>query len=188
MNNRNDHVAEITLVNFEETGQPADVKQIDFSEPQFSEQLLQLLEDRLKHLSGDLDLPLEGHLPGPKEEIAFRVSSDLQNSFAFYYLDSQIIGLTLTLTGGDPEPEAEMIDSIRVLLLDQDDHEELDNEQVQSILASKDFAFQKFDQRPIHFFVPLAADTEGTISELTRGSLHLAKALCQTAGSSNSLD
>jgi len=168
-NAENDRIEEITLVKFEETGRATDVEQVGLSEPL-------------------LDLPLEGHLPGPTGEIAFRISSDLQNSFAFYYLDSQIIGLTLTLTGSDPDSEAEMIDSIRVLLLDQEDREELEDEQTQSILASQDFAFQKFDQRPIHFFVPLAADAEGTISELTRGSLHLAKALCQTAGSSNSLD
>lgn len=188
MNTQNDRVEEITLIKFEETGGATDVEQVDFSAPLFSEPLLQRLNDRLKHLSGDLDLPLEGHLPGPTDEIAFRVSSDLQNSFAFYYLDSQIIGLTLTLTGSDPDSEAEMIDSIRLLLLDQEDREELEDEQAQSILASHDFAFQTFDQRPIHFFVPLATDLEGTISELTRGSLHLAKALCQTAGSSSSLD
>ena len=184
MNTTNNPGEEITLVQFEETGQPASVTAIDLSGPQFSQQLQQLLEDRLKHLSGDLDLPLEGHLPGPTQEITFRISSDFQNSFAFYYLNSQIIGLTLTLTGGDGDPseEAEMIDSIRALLLDQEDHEELDDEQVQGILAGEGFEFQKFDQRPIHFLVPLGIDEEETLNELTRGGLHLAKVLCQTKG------
>jgi len=179
MNIENDPAAEITLVTFEETGQTVEVKQINLSGPQFSQQLLQAIRDRLKHLSGDLDLPLEGHLPGPTEEIVFRVSSDFQNSFAFYYLNSEIIGLTLTLTGSEPEPEAEMIDSIRVLLLDQEDHEDMDNEQIQGILEDDAFAFQKFDQRPIHFLVPLGSGTTEPLNGLIRGSLHLANALCQ---------
>ena len=179
MNTENDPAAAISLVTFEETGQTTEVKQINLSEPLFSQQLLQTIRDRLKHLSGDLDLPLEGHLPGPTEEIVFRVSSDFQNNFAFYYLNSEIIGLTLTLTGSDPEPEAEMIDSIRVLLLDQEDHEDMDNEQIQGILENDAFAFHEFDQRPIHFLVPLGSGTDETLDALVRGSLHLANVLCQ---------
>ena len=179
MKTENDEFTEITLVTFEGTGRATDVKQIPFLESQFSQALLESLQDRLKHLSGDLDLPLEGYLPGPKGEVAFRISSDFQSSFAFYYLESEIIGLTLTLTGGDPIPEAEMIDSIRLLLLDQDDREDLEDDQIESILASEEFEFHSFEQRPIHFFVELASIEKEPRNELIRGSLHLAKVLCQ---------
>lgn len=180
MNTNENGLTEITLVLFEETGQSTEVKQIDVTDPNFSRPLLEQLGSRLKHLSGDLDLPLEAYLPVQQEEIAFRISSDHQNSFAFYYLGSEIIGLSLTLTGGDPVPEAEMIDSIRLLLIDQEDREELDDEEIESILAAEDFEFQKFEQRPIHFFVPLTSEIEETLEELIQGSLHLAVVLCQT--------
>jgi len=179
MNADNVESNEITLVLFKETGQTPEVKQIDVTDASFSHPLLEQLSSRLKHLSGDLDLPLEAYLPVRHEEVAFRISSDHQNSFAFYYLGSEIIGLSLTLTGGDPEPETEMIDSIRLLLLDQEDREELDDEQAESILANGEFEFQKFVQRPIHFFVPLASEMEETFKELIQGSLHLAVVLCQ---------
>lgn len=179
MKTEDDRFTEITLVTFEGTGRATEAKQIPLVESQFSEPLLQSLEDRLKHLSGDLDLPLECHLPGPKGEVAFRISSDFQNSFAFYYWDSEIIGLTLTLTGGEPIPEAEMIDSIRLLLLDQEDREDPDDDQIEDILAREEFEFQKFEQRPIHFFVSFASDAEETLDDLIHSTLHLAKVLCR---------
>lgn len=182
MKTEKDRSTELTLVTFERTGQATETKQIPFSGSQFSQPLLHSLENRLKHLSGDLDLPLEGHLPGPRGEIAFRISSDFQNSFAFYYLEDEIIGLTLTLTGGEPTPEAEMIDSIRLLLLDHDDREDPDDDQIESILASDDFEFQIFEQRPVHFFVRLASDAQETLDDLTQASVHLAKVLCQKNG------
>ncbi len=182
MKTEEDRFTEITLVTFEGTGQATETKQIPLTGSQFSQALLDSLETRLKHLSGDLDLPLEGHLPGPRGEIAFRISSDFQNSFAFYYLEDEIIGLTLTLTGGESMPESEMIDSIRLLLLDHEDREDPDDDQIEGILASDDFDFQTFEQRPIHFFVRLAADAQETLDDLTHASLHLAKVLCQKKG------
>ncbi len=174
----------ITLAVFQETGQLLYSKPVETDDKQLSHQLVEQLSDRLKHLSGDLELPLEGRLPWAESEVAFRISSDLQSSFTFYYLGTEVIGISLTLLGAEPDPEAEMIDSIRLLLLDHEDREELDDEQIELILAIDQFEFHSFTQRPIHFFVPLKPQSaeshwQETQDALIHASLHLAMALYQ---------
>lgn len=186
MNAETNNQPGITLAIFQESGQLLQTKWVDSDDEQLSQPLIDQLSDHLKHLSGDLDLPLEGHLPASESEIAFRVSSDLQNSFTFYYLGNEVVGLSLTLAGGEPEPEAEMIDSIRLLLLDQEDREELEDEQIEQILSINQFEFHSFTERPIHLFIPLepqpaASQQEEIHDTLIHGSLHLAMALCQSA-------
>lgn len=177
----NEH-PEITLAICEETGRSISTSVFNGTDSRISESLLQQLQDHFKHLSGDLDLPLEGHLPSGKDTIAFRISSDMQNSFTFYYLENEVIGLSLTLLGGDPEPEADMIDSIRLLLLDQEGQEDLDDEQIDQILTANQFEFHSFDQRPIHFFLPVDVqsteiDWNSVHKSTLIGSLHVAIAL-----------
>jgi hypothetical protein len=181
MNDNNDETIGFTLAIFNEDGKSSEATWIDRSDERFCAELVQSLNSHLGRLSGDLDLPLEGHLPMKSGKTVFRVSSDGANSFTFYYLKNDIIGLSLTLTGNDREAEAEIIDSIRLLLLETEDLEDQESDQIEKTLSVDEFDFQSFDQRPIHFFVPLVGSDLEVPNDLVAGSMHVALVLCQKA-------
>jgi hypothetical protein len=176
----------LTVVEYSDSGEPTSTAQVNIAIGDHEADEAVRFDERLQHLSGDLDLPLEGQLAGSTNPIAFRVSSDFQNSFTFYYCDNEVIGISLTLLGGDLEPEADMIESIRLLLLDEADDDDPDDDYVDQVLSSPAFSFHTTKERPAHFFIPLAPETDSAQwtamgKRLCEGDRQLATALCRRA-------
>ncbi len=121
--------------------------------------LIASLAEHLKWLSDDLDLPLEGKLP-EEDGLTYRITSDGRNAYIFYYDESQIVHLALLLGSVDEsdnqqvaaEAKAqaqEMTDSIRLLLLDETDDDDLDAEAAAELLGAKQFDFASVPHRPV---------------------------------------
>jgi hypothetical protein len=117
-------------------------------------------QQKFRHLSGDLELPLEDKLPGEFDFIEYRIGSDLSGAFVLYYLHDEVIFASLLLSGTDELPETELMQVFKFLLLDTGDAEEPTEDEIESVLSADEFDFESIADRPVVFQVELATDAE----------------------------
>lgn len=115
-------------------------------------------QEKFRHLSGDLELPLEDKLPGEFEFIEYRIGSDLNGAFVLYYLHDEVIFASLLLSGTDELAETELMQVFKFLLLDAGDEDEPTEEEIESVLTAEEFDFESITDRPVVFQVELATD------------------------------
>ncbi len=121
---------------------------------------VEFFQTRFRHLSGDLELPLEGKLPGAFEFIEYRIGSDLSGAFVLYYFHDEVIFASLLLSGTDELAETELMQVFKFLLLDAGDEEEPSEEEIESVLSSDEFDFELISDRPVVFQIELATDAD----------------------------
>jgi hypothetical protein len=121
---------------------------------------VEFFQTRFRHLSGDLELPLEGKLPGDLEFIEYRIGSDLSGAFVLYYFHDEVIFASLLLSGNDELAETELMQVFKFLLLDTGDAEEPSEEEIESVLSSDEFDFELISDRPVAFQIELATDAD----------------------------
>lgn len=119
---------------------------------------VQYFQKRFRHLSGDLELPLEDKLPGEFDFIEYRIGSDLSGAFVLYYLHDEVIFASLLLSGTNEIAETELMQVFKFLLLDSGDEEEPTEEEIESVLSSEAFDFDLIADRPVVFQIELSSD------------------------------
>lgn len=170
--------APLLLVNYCDTGKPLGTSKLTLQ--QLDSDTLQYFQKQTRRLSGDLELPLEDHLPGDFGFLEYRIGSDLNGAYTLYYYHDEVILASLFLRGRDSEAETELMQVFKYLLLDDQDEDDPTEEQLDSILSSTRFDFEKTTERPVAFAV--AFQREGVEPEVYRHvaamNQHLAFAFC----------
>ena len=111
---------------------------------------------KFRHLSGDLELPLEDQLPGGVDFLDYRVGSDGNGAYVLYYFHDEVIFASLLLSGTDDPIETELMQVFKFLLLDTNDEDEPTEEEIEEVLSSDAFDFPAIEQRPAVFEVQLS--------------------------------
>lgn len=124
---------------------------------------LDYFEKKFKHLSGDLELPLEDRMPGSVEYLDYRIGSDRNGAYVLYYFHDEVIFASLMLSGTDAPVETELMQVFKFLLLDSDDQDEPTEEDIEEILSSPAFDFPAVEQRPAVFEVQLADPDDASL-------------------------
>jgi len=139
---------------------------------------LQHFQDRFRHLSGDLELPMEGKLPGEFDFIEYRIGSDLSGAFVLYYLHDEVVFASLLLSGSDDFAETELMQVFKFLLLDSGEEDEPSEEEIESVLSSEEFDFGVISDRPVVFQIELPTDVEEAeqLAHVMKMDQHLAAA------------
>ncbi len=117
---------------------------------------LNYFANKFRHLSGDLELPLEDQLPGGVDFLDYRIGSDLNGAYVLYYFHDEVIFASLMLSGTDEPIETELMQVFKFLLLDTQDEDEPTEETIEEVLSSDEFDFPAFESRPAIFEVQLA--------------------------------
>jgi len=135
----------------------------------------------LKSLSGDLELPMERPVPDIKH-VEYRIGSDLKGgAFVLYYFHDELILASLLLKGVNDEPETDLLQVFKFLLLEPegiDEEEGPTDEQIDEILAIDAFDFESVSDRPALLSVvyELEPDADNAIEHVERMNNHLATA------------
>ena len=148
MNNNSFDVTE-----FSEAGETLGTKSVDLTN--LAGPHLDYFVNKFRHLSGDLELPLEDRLPGDNEALEYRIGSDLNGAYVLYYFHNEVIFASLILSGTDHETETELMQVFKFLLLDTDDLDEPTEEEIDAVLSSEEFNFSQTETRPAVFEVQL---------------------------------
>lgn len=135
-------------------------------------------QNKFRHLSGDLELPLEDKLPGKYEFIEYRIGSDLSGAFVLYYFHDEVVFASLLLSGSDNVAETELMQVFKFLLLDSDDDEEPTEEEIERVLSSDEFDFDAIQDRPVVLQIELSDDDDATdqVKHIAEMDLSLATA------------
>ena len=139
------------IAEFDSAGELGPVAPVEALE--LSSEAISFFEGKLRYLSGDLELPLEGKVPGEFNHLDFRIGSDLNGACVFYFFHDEVIFGSLMLRGINDEKESELAQLFRFRLLESDDIDEPTSEQVESILSSPAFDLTQIEQRPVVFCV-----------------------------------
>jgi len=132
----------------------------------------------LKSLSGDLELPMERPLPDVKH-IEYRIGSDLKGgAFVLYYFHDELMMASLLLQGVNDEPEKDLLQVFKFLLLEPEGIDEEDgptDEEIDEVLA---FDFESVSDRPALFSVvyELEPDAHEETQHVEKMNAHLASA------------
>jgi len=129
---------------------------VDFKASELEAEHFEYFQNKLKHLSGDLELPLEDKLPGDDEFLDYRIGSDINGAYILYYFHDEVIFASLMLSGSNEPTETELMQVFKFLLLDTTDAEEPTEEEIEEVLASSAFEFEAVESRPVVFEVDLA--------------------------------
>ena len=137
--------------------------------------------NKFRHLSGDLELPLEDCLPGDREFLEYRIGSDLNGAYVLFYFHDEVVFASLLLSGTDETTETELMQVFKFLLLDTQDSEEPTEEEIDAVLSADAFKFEEVEARPAVFEVNLVddldnAENQEALKHLTWMNRHLAKA------------
>ena len=133
---------------------------------------------KLKRLSGDMELPLEGKMPGEFPHIDFRIGSDLNGAYVLYYLHDEVVFASLFLRGVDDVSEIELTQVFKFLLLDTNDEDEPTEEEIENVLSSTAFNFPAIEDRPVAYAVRFSQSPEENKEclHIQKMNLHLAAA------------
>lgn len=138
---------------------------------------VQYFQNKFRHLSGDLELPLEDKLPGEFDFIEYRVGSDLSGAFVMYYLHDEVIFASLLLSGLDEAAETELMQVFKFLLLDTGEEDEPTEEEIEEVLSSNEFEFGSITERPAVFQIELSNEEEAQqVAHIAKMDRHLAAA------------
>lgn len=137
-------------------------------------------DNKFRHLSGDLELPLEDQLPGGFDYLEYRIGSDRNGAYVLYYFHDEVIFASLMLSGTESVVETELMQVFRFLLLDTQDDDEPTEEEIEQVLASEAFDFESLESRPAIFEVqlsdPAPADETIPVNHVIRLNRHLGAA------------
>jgi hypothetical protein len=137
----------ISLVRFDMSGDL--IETTEYKTAELNPEHIDFFEKKFKHLSGDLELPLESRLPGNPEFMEFRIGSDIHGAFVLYYFHDEVIFTSVILSGTNEECETEMLQVFKFLLLDFDESEDPSEEEINSVLSSDRFQFESVETRPV---------------------------------------
>lgn len=123
---------------------------------------IQYFSDKFSRLSGDLELPFEGRLPGDLDAVEYQICSDFNGAYILYFLGDDIIFASLLLRGVDENAETELAQVFKFLLLDTDDDDDDDptEEEIDEILGMDEFNFFAIDVRPVVFQIPCSTEAD----------------------------
>lgn len=135
----------------------------------------------LKSLSGDLELPMERPVPDIKH-VEFRIGSDLKGgAFVLYYFHDELMMASLLLKGVNDEPEMDLLQVFKFLLLEPegiDEEEGPTDEEIDEVLAMDAFDFESVSDRPALLSVvyELDPDADKASEHVEKMNAHLASA------------
>jgi len=135
----------------------------------------------LKSLSGDLELPMERPVPDIKY-VEFRIGSDLKGgAFVLYYFHDELMMASLLLKGVNAEPELDLLQVFKFLLLEPEGIDEEDgptDEEIDEVLAMDAFDFESVSDRPALLSVvyELEPDADKATEHVEKMNTHLASA------------
>ena len=135
----------------------------------------------LKSLSGDLELPMERPVPDIKH-LEYRIGSDLKGgAFVLYYFHDELIMASLLLKGVNDEPEMDLLQVFKFLLLEPEGIDEEDgptDEEIDEVLAMEAFDFESVTDRPAVLSVvyELEPDADEATEHVEKMNAHLATA------------
>lgn len=124
---------------------------------------LDYFANKFRHLSGDLELPLEDQLPGGVDFLDYRIGSDRNGAYVLYYFHDQVIFASLLLSGKNEPIETELMEVFKFLLLDTHDEDEPTEEEIDEVLASDAFDFPAIESRPAVFEVQLSDPNDASV-------------------------
>lgn len=165
-----------TIASFNDDGEYLKSSNVDVAKLPATE--VAYFQNRFRHLSGDLELPLEDKLPGEFEFIEYRIGSDLSGAFVLYYLHDEVVFASLLLSGTNEFAETELMQVFKFLLLDASDEEEPTEEEIESVLSSEQFDFESETDRPIVYQIAFsnAPDEAAQLNHIARKDQQLAAA------------
>jgi hypothetical protein len=165
-----------TVADYDNDGAVIEVTEVAID--QLDEMQVEWFEKKLARLSGDLELPLEGQLPGDIPHIDFRIGSDFNGAYVLYYLHDEVVFASLYLRGEDDLTETELTQVFKFLLLDSGDADEPSEDEIESVLASAAFDFPAVENRPVVYAVHFSNDPEEETEcqHIKRMDQHLAAA------------
>lgn len=171
----------ITVVTFSIDGSIERTDQVVVSE--LDRDSIQYFSGKFQRLSGDLELPMEGKLPGDCGSIEFRICSDLNGAYVLYYEEDDALFSSLLLSGTNETSESELAQVFKFLLLDTSDDDDPTEEEIDAVLAASEFDFFLEDARPAIFQICLTDHPEDVEShrQVARMNLHLATAFFEAA-------
>lgn len=165
-----------TVADYDNEGTVIEINEVTIN--QLDEPQVEWFEKKLARLSGDLELPLEGQLPGDIPHIDFRIGSDLNGAYVLYYLHDEVVFASLYLRGEDELTETELTQVFKFLLLDSGNADEPSEDEIESVLASTAFDFPAVESRPVAYTVQFSNDPkeEAECQHIKRMDQHLAAA------------
>lgn len=169
-------LSHFTAADYDNEGAVIEVNEITID--QLDKLHVEWFEKKLARLSGDLELPLEGQLPGDIPHIDFRIGSDLNGAYVLYYLHDEVVFASLYLRGEDDLTETELTQVFKFLLLDTADADEPSEDEIESVLASTAFDFPAVEPRPVAYTVRFSnnREEETECQHIKRMDQHLAAA------------
>ena len=167
---------QFTVADYDNHGAVTQIAEISSTE--LDPSLLDWFEHKLARLSGDLELPLEGQLPGDFPHIDFRIGSDLNGAYVLYYLHDEVVFASLYLRGDDDVTETELTHVFKFLLLDTADTDEPSEDEIEEVLSSSAFDFPAVQSRPVVYTVQFSMDPneQSECRHIKRMDQHLAAA------------
>ena len=136
----------------------------------------------MRNLSGDLELPYEATLPGKITHCEYRIVSELNGAaLVMFYFHDEIAVTSLLLQGLDLDREAQLIETIKCLLLEPDsveEEEDLTDEMIDELLALEAFDFESVQPRPavISVLHDLDQPEPEAVGHIQKMNLHMAAA------------
>jgi hypothetical protein len=169
----------LTAFRYLENGELDSTGTIDMSD--LDQTLVSHFKGDLMSLSGDLELPMERPVPDI-EHLEYRIGSDLKGgAFVLYYFHDELIMASLLLSGSHEEPENDLLQVFKYLLLEPegiDEEEGPTDEEIDEILALDAFDFESVSERPVLFSVvyELEPNAEKESHYVEKMNAHLASA------------